>query len=386
MKGQEFLLRHVADALKSIFLDGRYADQVVNFQLKSHKKWGARDRRFFAEVVYNLVRWWRLYLDKLGYRSSEELFQKSPQLKDLFDLYLKVPPAALSQQLASRGFAVSQSYPDNLLEDFYQQLGKEKAQEYLKLMNQEASVYLRINELKVKDAHGLVAQLLELDFPVELVGPTTIRLSSRKNVFISEPFKKGFFEVQDISSQKVADLLKPQPGEMVIDACAGAGGKTLHLASLMENKGRLLAMDVHEKKLEQLKLRSRRAGVSNLNIRPITSAKVIKRQQGVADALLLDAPCSGSGVLKRNPDTKWKWSRLDHAALMQTQREILKSYSQMVKPGGRMVYATCSVLPRENEDQVAWFLEQNKSWRLQEELNLPPEPGDGFYAALLLKE
>jgi 16S rRNA (cytosine967-C5)-methyltransferase len=386
LKGQEFLLRHVANALKSIFLEGRYADQVVNFYLKTHKKWGARDRRFFAEAVYSLVRWWRLYLNQLGYESSEEFFKKSTQLKDLFDLYLKSSPRELSQKSKAKGFAISQSYPDDLLTDFYNELGKDLAEKYLTLMNEEAAVYLRVNGLKLKKAEDLLKMLQEVEIPAEIVGPITLKLTSRKNVFITDPFKKGFFEVQDISSQRVAQLLDAKPGEMVIDACAGAGGKTLHLASLMENKGRLLAMDVHEKKLEQLKLRSKRAGVSNLTIRLITSAKMIKRQHGMADALLLDVPCSGSGVIKRNPDTKWKWSRLNPTGLMETQREILKNYSLMVKPGGRMVYATCSVLPRENEAQVTWFLEHSKGWHLKEQINIPPDRGDGFYAALLLKQ
>ncbi len=373
-------------ALKSIFADGRYADQVVQFELKGHKRWGARDRRFFAESVYNLVRWWRLYLDALSL-TQEQVLTKHEAMQKLLAFYLENLPEALSKKMRAEGrpFGTWASYPEELLEDFYAELGEDKAQKYLELMNKSAQVYLRVNSLKAS-AKQVQAALKELDISAEELGPTTLVLESRKNVFMNEAFRKGWFEVQDASSQQVAPMLAPKAGEFVIDACAGAGGKTLHIAALMENKGRLLAMDVHEKKLSQLKERARRAGVSLLNIRLIDSTKAIKRQHGTADALLLDVPCSGSGVLKRNPDTKWKWSEVVARKLEAVQRDLLQRYSLMVKPGGRMVYATCSVLPRENEDQVKWFLEQNSDWSFQLEKNMVPEQGDGFYAALLQRK
>lgn len=156
----------------------------------------------------------------------------------------------------------------------------------------------------------------------------------------------------------------------VIDACAGGGGKTLHLAALMQGKGTVIAMDVYARKLEELKRRARRAGASNIETRTIEGSKTIKRLEGKADRLLLDVPCSGLGTLRRNPDAKWKLSPefLDEVTAL--QHEILSSYCRMVRVGGRLVYSTCSVLPRENERQVERFLSENPGFRLLEQHSL----------------
>jgi 16S rRNA (cytosine967-C5)-methyltransferase len=215
-------------------------------------------------------------------------------------------------------------------------------------------------------------------------------LDERQNVFRHPAFKEGLFEVQDGSSQLVAESLAVEPGMRVIDACAGAGGKSLHLAALMENKGKILSMDVEEWKLQQTKLRARRDGVSIIERKVIEGSKTIKRLKESADRLLLDVPCSGLGVLKRNPDTKWKLSLDSIEKVKQTQQEILQSYPSMLKPGGQMVYATCSILPSENQDQVQKFLESEagKNFELIEDQKvLSHESGfDGFYIARLLKK
>jgi 16S rRNA (cytosine967-C5)-methyltransferase len=193
------------------------------------------------------------------------------------------------------------------------------------------------------------------------------------------------FEVQDAASQTVAPFMKVEPGMRVIDACAGAGGKTLHLAALKKNKGRLIAMDVEQWKLDELQKRARRAGVSNLENKVIDSTKAIKRLAGTADRLLLDVPCSGLGVLKRNPDAKWKLSPEFIEGVIRLQQSIVTDYSNMVKPGGMMVYATCSIFPSENEKQVEQFLEKKgNDFSLEEMQHVWPSEGfDGFFMARL---
>ena len=171
----------------------------------------------------------------------------------------------------------------------------------------------------------------------------------------------------------------------VIDACAGAGGKSLHLAALMQNKGKILALDVHTNKLEQLRKRAKRAGIDIIETRLIEGTKTIKRLVNSADALLLDVPCSGLGVLRRNPDSKWKLKPERLLELQDLQKKLLRDYSQMLKVGGRMVYATCSILPSENQRQVQDFLSQHKNFELLAEKTLRPdiEGYDGFYFASL---
>lgn len=186
-------------------------------------------------------------------------------------------------------------------------------------------------------------------------------------------FKQGLFEVHDAASQMVAPLLEVAPGMRVIDGCAGAGGKTLHIAALMQNKGKILALDVHDWKLAELRKRAARAGVDIAETRTIESSKTIKRLAGHADRLLLDVPCSGPGVLRRNPDAKWKLSEKEIDRLAAEQQDLLIRYSNMVKPGGKLVYATCSILPSANEKQIQRFLEtQGTEWELEQELKLDP--------------
>ncbi len=192
--------------------------------------------------------------------------------------------------------------------------------------------------------------------------------------------------MQDAGSQAIAPYLRIESGQRVIDACAGAGGKTLHLAALMKNKGRIIAMDTEEWKLQELQKRARRAGISNIEPKVIESGKTVKRQANSADRLLLDVPCSGLGVLKRNPDAKWKLSLDFINKVRELQQHILRDYCDMLKPGGLLVYSTCSILPSENEEQVRVFLDSNKNFQLISDRHIFPSEGfDGFYMALMKK-
>jgi 16S rRNA (cytosine967-C5)-methyltransferase len=254
--------------------------------------------------------------------------------------------------------------------------------------NQPAKVILRVNTLKTtKDE--LRATLMDLNIETEYLKdqPDALVLKERANVFMTDAFKSGFFEVQDANSQLVAAFLDVKPGMRVVDTCAGAGGKTLHIAALMENKGQLIAMDLYESKLKQLKLRAKRDGAFNIEYRIIDSTKVIKKLHERADRVLIDAPCSGLGVLKRNPDAKWKLKPEFIDNIRKVQSEVLESYSKIVKPGGKLVYATCSVLPSENQEQVQRFLttEIGKQFNfIKDQKILASESGfDGFYMALL---
>jgi 16S rRNA (cytosine967-C5)-methyltransferase len=216
--------------------------------------------------------------------------------------------------------------------------------------------------------------------------PDAVELKYPRNVFRTQAYHNGLFEVQDAASQMVSEYLNVQPGMRVIDACAGAGGKTLHLAALMKNKGRIIALDVKDRKLQELKKRTTRANVNIVETKKIESSKTIKRLKGTADRLLLDVPCSGLGVLRRNPDSKWKLNLEEIERVKKIQREILTSFSDMTKVGGKMVYATCSILPSEGEEQVKWFINEfGEKWEFIGEKRYSPDVyhADGFYMALL---
>ncbi len=242
--------------------------------------------------------------------------------------------------------------------------------------------------LQLVNATKLRAKLAAENIPAEQVGGEALVLEKRTNVFLSRAFKEGLFEVQDLNSQKVALALAPKPGERVVDACAGAGGKSLHLAALMGNKGKVIALDVHEKKLGALRERSTRAGATCIETRLIENNKTIKRLHDSADRLLLDVPCSGLGVIRRNPDSKWKLTPEEVERVQVIQKEILFNYTPILKKGGRLVYSTCSILPSENLGQVDAFLKaQGADWRLISQETLWPEASgpDGFFIAVLEK-
>lgn len=388
------------DSLMAIFNEGEYADKVVARALKKDKRWGSHDRKFVAETIYEIVRWKRLYTeiaevkepfdrDKIwrifavwavlrGYNLPDwKYFEDTPvrRIKGKFDELTK-----------TRKFR--ESIPDWMDELGVKELGEEIWTKEIAAQNEQAKVILRVNKLKTTK-EKLRAILMDLNIETEFNKdyPDALILTERANVFLTDAFKDGLFEVQDASSQLVAYFLDVQPGMRVVDTCAGAGGKTLHLASLMENKGQLIAMDLYESKLKQLKIRAKRNGAFNIEPRVIESTKTIKKLHEKADRVLIDAPCSGLGVLKRNPDSKWKLQPEFIDNIRKVQAEVLENYSKIVKPGGKLVYATCSVLPSENQEQIKHFLstEIGKEFNfVKDQKVLASESGfDGFYMALL---
>jgi 16S rRNA (cytosine967-C5)-methyltransferase len=281
-----------------------------------------------------------------------------------------------------------ESIPDWLDELGEKELEKVVWTKEMAALNEQADVILRVNTLKTTK-EKLQAELFDLDIETEFLKdyPNALKLKERANVFSTEAFKNGLFEVQDASSQVVAEFLDVKPGMRVVDACAGAGGKTLHIASLMDNKGQIIALDIYGNKLNELKRRAKRNGAHNIETRVIDSTKVIKKLYDKADRVLIDAPCSGLGVLRRNPDAKWKLQPDFIESIKKTQQDILQQYSRMVKAGGKMVYATCSILPSENQKQVDEFLtsDSGKDFIFVEDKKvLAHKSGfDGFYMALL---
>ena len=401
MKLHRNLVFATIDSLHLIFNENKQADKVLKNTLKRDKRWGARDGGFIAETTYDIVRWKRLY-SKIA--EVKEPFNRA-NLFRLFTVWatlkgIQIPDWPQFENTPTRKIKgkfdefskirkYKESLPDWLDELGQKELGKKWDKE-IHSLNQLADVILRVNTLKTTK-EKLQNNLQELEIETENIKgyPQALKLVKRTNVFVTEAFKNGWFEVQDASSQKVAKFLNPKPGTRVVDTCAGAGGKSLHIAALMENKGQVIALDIYENKLKELKRRAKRNGAHNIETRTIDSSKVIKKLIQKADKILIDAPCSGIGVLKRNPDSKWKLQPEFLETIKNTQREILDSYSRMVKPGGQMVYATCSILPSENEKQVQDFLERKsgKDFKfVKEEKVFPSESGfDGFYMALLQK-
>jgi len=390
----------VIDGLLQIFNEGDYADKVIQQLLKRDKRWGSRDRGFVAETTYDIVRWKRLYAE---IANVKEPFSRDDMWR-LFAVWatlrgIKLPDWKYFENTPTRKIKgkfdelskvrkFRESIPDWMDEIGINELGEDIWTKEIAALNKQADVILRVNTLKTnkKDLQlKLQSENIETEFLQN--HPYALKLMERSNVFITEAFKNGWFEVQDASSQLVAAFLDVKSGMKVVDTCAGAGGKTLHLASLMENKGQIVAMDVYESKLKKLKIRARRNGVHNIDLKVIESTKPIKKLYNKADRVLIDAPCSGLGVLRRNPDAKWKLELEFIDNIKKVQQDILQQYSRIVKSGGKLVYATCSVLPSENQQQVQKFLasESGKEFTfVKDKKILAHKSGfDGFYMALL---
>ena len=441
---REDLVRALAlEAYAAIREEGRVADRALDHLLRRERRLYAQERRAVAEAVYGMLRsegrldyllergLGSALLGTLGRSARQALYYEAWRV-----LERRVPPAkalaegGLSPALLPgleacaapepwlarlegdpvRRLAVEAALPPWMAKLFVDELGEEGAFALARSMNERAPLTLRVNRLKATREELLAALRAE---GVEAVptswSPDGVVVRSRQNLFQLRAFRDGLFEIQDEGSQLLAQLLDPHPGWMVVDACAGAGGKTLALAASMNNRGRIVALDTEPHRLEKLAPRARRAGMHNWEAHLVEQegipAPLLEKLAGRADAVLIDAPCSGLGVLRRNPDARF---RLDEEAVPRfaaLQRDLLARYAALAKPGGRIVYATCSVAREEDEEVVEAILATHPELELvppaetlgrelAERLGatrylrlLPHLHGtDGFFAALLRRK
>lgn len=373
------------EVLEAIEASGRPADQVASFYFKSRRYIGAKDRRAVTETVWRVLRrkarldWWlarispgqtdaraRVLADMVidgGQLPDDELFQgphaaAKPDAEDRKALErLRQEPLFHRDQPAW----VRGEYPQWLEERLAATYG-DQLPGHMGAMREEAGIDLRVNTLKATrdQAAAALAKQGVQSVPTAL-SPIGLRLAKRVALVEIPAWRDGLVEIQDEGSQLVALLADARPGMAVVDYCSGAGGKTLAMAAAMENKGRIVACDVAEWRVDKAGPRLRRAGVDNVTRRVIAgqSDKWIKRNAGAFDRVLVDAPCSGSGTWRRNPDAKWQMTPRDLEEVAASQATILDSASRLVKAGGRLIYATCSILAEENEEQIAKFLDRH---------------------------
>jgi 16S rRNA (cytosine967-C5)-methyltransferase len=404
---------HVEDVLREVLRFTGPADAIVSRYFREHPKLGARERAAVAEGVFAVLR------NKLSYASFSESGH-GPHMRRLALLGLAdaVGIDALGgltpeegdwlQRIAhidraSLPLALRTNLPEWLLNTLLQRDGEQATLALAEALNQPAPLDLRVNALKAKREEAIDA-LTQAGIACEATpyAALGIRLPKKPALQNLPLFRDGVIEVQDEGSQLLAQIVAARRGEMVVDFCAGAGGKTLALGAAMRSTGRLYAFDVSEKRLAKLKPRLARSGLSNVHPTVIAhenDAK-IKRLMGKIDRVLVDAPCSGLGTLRRNPDMKWRQTPESVAELHAKQASILASAARLLKPGGRLVYATCSLLHEENEAVAAQFLathedfvllpmndvlvEQKIALEMQDYLKLQPHlhRTDGFFAAV----
>lgn len=392
------------------------SDAVLSRWMRANPKLGARDRGELADAVFDVLRHLRRYRQyaesgsgpasrRLAILGLASVFSKEVLDTGLSEFERDWLARVQSIDLASLSRAVRSSLPDWLDERL---ATLDDADALIQALNRPAPLDVRVNPLKVErdDILKLMREggALRFDPQPTPYSPWGIRLQGRPPINRWPMFEKGEIEVQDEGSQVLVTLVGPKRGEMIIDYCAGAGGKTLLLGALMRSTGRLYAFDVSAARLARAKPRFARSGLSN--IVPVViganNDQRVKRLRGKAHRVLIDAPCSGLGTLRRNPDLKWRQHPDSLVELQKVQARILRQASTCVAPGGRLVYATCSLLPEENERQIEAFLAENADFTLLdaskivrdrcENLTLPgpylslrPDrhATDGFFAAAL---
>ncbi len=410
------IVASIEEALRELLRFTGPADGTLSRFFREHPRLGGRERGVIAEAVYAFLR----------NRTLLTHFAESgagPQMRRLALLALAETVevdaiAGLGEDeaswltriaaidRASLPPAVRASFPDWMLERLFAQYGEADALRLVDALNRPAPLDLRVNALKSsrEDAEAALVHA-GISFDRTPYSPLGLRLAKKPALQNLPLFQQGAVEVQDEGSQLLAQLLGARRGEMVVDFCAGAGGKTLALGAAMRNTGRLYAFDVSEKRLAKLKPRLARSGLSNVHpvvIAHENDAKV-KRLAGKIDRVLVDAPCSGLGTLRRNPDMKWRLQPSAVEELNVKQQAILAGAARLVKPGGRLVYATCSLLAEENEQIVEHFLANHPDFALLpacdalaeqkialdtgDYLQLLPHQhqSDGFFAAVLVR-
>ncbi len=404
--GLEVLQEAVADALRV----DRPADLALREFFRQHAFLGRRDRGVVAETVFDVLRHRRLYealsqgirgpmsrtfaclsvLRRFGTPALPGL-QLNPPETEAFKQAVAIDPAGLPQ-------AVRLSLPDwlhaELLAQARKRLGDEASQEQIdteveavgRALLQPAPLDLRVNLLK-SDRPAVLAALSAAGIAAEALADvsTAIRVRGKPAIDKLAAFEAGDFEVQDAGSQRLAEFTQARRGQMVVDFCAGAGGKTLAMAAAMRNTGQIYACDTSPVRLQRLRPRLMRSGATNVQPFGLDSEndRKLRRLAGRADLVLVDAPCSGTGTLRRNPELKWRMDSASVDTLHALQCSILSAAARLVKPGGALVYATCSLVRRENEAVVAAFRASHPQFGEPELLRVRPEESDsdGFFAA-----
>jgi 16S rRNA (cytosine967-C5)-methyltransferase len=398
MRIHNTLVAAAARATETIFEQKRQSEDAVAALLKSDPRWGSRDRQFLAENVYDVVRFRRwyewagelstdstsYYADLIGVRLL--LTDDTPEVRAHW-AHLDADAIIARAQSGTASVELRESIPDWLHTLGSEQLGAAWEAE-LHALNEPAKFCLRVNTLlttrdKAKarlQRDGVVCDA-PVDYPDLLVPEKKLNL---RNIGI---FNEGHLEVQDASSQRVAPLMQLQPGMRVLDACAGAGGKTLHMATFMQNRGSITATDVNEQKLKELERRAKRGHVRIITARKLEDGFSAKHHNAF-DRVLLDVPCSSLGVMRRKPDLKWTLTESKMEGIIYIQAQILRDFAPCVKVGGLLVYSTCSILPMENEEQKTRFLDAHPGFSLLSESKVSPSVTgyDGFYICVMRRD
>lgn len=426
--------------LNRVFNEGAYSNLVLSHEL-NNSTLNDKDKALVTEIVYGTIRRKRTldtlissfvrdikimdkrvlnilriafyqlkFLDKVpSYAACNEAVEQAKKISDkssklvngILRTYGKKGESSLKFQNNIYKLAYEYSFEPWLIRLFISQYGEEKAIKILEGLNYTPKVTVRVNSLK-GDFDEVFEELEKSGYNVEegFIAPEAISITGGKSIENNELFNEGKITVQDESAMLVAPLLDLKEGETVLDLCSAPGGKTTHIAEILNNTGKVLAFDLHENKLGLINENCKRLGIENVTLSEMDATKLDVSLIGIADKILIDVPCSGIGIIKRKPEIKWNKNRNELKEIVKIQREIMETSWQYVRNGGTIVYSTCTLNKEENESNIEWFLNKHKNAKLEEVFIgkgdnliynngmltvLPNEYMDGFFMAKLKK-
>ena len=388
------LVKAIESGLNAILCEGMPADKFM-LSIGRNKKFGSRDRRFIGKHLYDILRYKRLVQFIAGSSDDEtpnyrhwlliNIIRTGLETDQALDMAPEEEKLAVEwkQKMTDEETkpSVNLSFPEWMWDIGSSEFGDDW-QDLATSLNVIPPIYLRVNTLKTS-VYNLQKAFEQSELGIRVVEDShAFELLERKKLANHNLYKKGYFEFQDLASQHVGIMADVVPGMTVVDACAGAGGKTLHLAALMKNRGILYCADKYPRRMEQLTYRYKRAGVKIVRRVEMDS---LTELAGKADRVILDAPCSATGTIGRKPEIKWRVTHKDLKRIIDVQKEILETNCMLVKPGGKLIFATCSVFKCEGEERVAEFLSGHSEFELAAERRFYPavDRSDGFYIAVM---
>ncbi|MDG1028606.1 MAG: RsmB/NOP family class I SAM-dependent RNA methyltransferase [Flavobacteriaceae bacterium] len=392
----------IISGLEKTLIEKHPAANVIKRLLKSNLGWGSRDRRNIAQAFYDIIR------QKRFFHALSGLENEAVNLWNLLGCWMVINDFPLPEWVEFNNLNIEEiktkapilmqdrkykhSIPDWLDQMAVEAFGAEVWEKEIASLNTPSNLVVRVNTLvtSVQKLKDILEKKYNINTRTVPNSPHALIFEKNQSLQSIREYREGWFEVQDVNSQKISPWLKPESGKYYIDACAGAGGKSLHLADMTKDAAKIMALDIYPAKLDELRKRCYRNKIGSVQTANVDDEEILKTIEPNADGVLIDAPCSGLGVLKRNPDAKWSITPERLTAILETQERILQTYAPMVKKGGYLVYATCSILPQENRLQIDQFLNSplGSQFELEKEHTYFSHLTgfDGFYCTRLIKK
>lgn len=392
----------IISGLEKTLIEKHPAANVIKRLLKSNLGWGSRDRRNIAQAFYDIIR------QKRFFHALSGLENEAVNLWNLLGCWMVINDFPLPEWVEFNNLNIEEiktkapilmqdrkykhSIPDWLDQMAVEAFGAEVWEKEIASLNTPSNLVVRVNTLvtSVQKLKDILEKKYNINTRTVPNSPRALIFEKNQSLQSIREYREGWFEVQDVNSQKISPWLKPESGKYYIDACAGAGGKSLHLADMTKDAAKIMALDIYPAKLDELRKRCYRNKIGSVQTANVDDEEILKTIEPNADGVLIDAPCSGLGVLKRNPDAKWSITPERLTAILETQERILQTYAPMVKKGGYLVYATCSILPQENRLQIDQFINSplGSQFELEKEHTYFSHLTgfDGFYCARLIKK